>query len=155
MKGQRGISKIALLGALLVGVAITLVGGFTYSHTDQPEFCGSCHVMYESVRTHQDSVHADLSCNECHVPHETMSKMVLKNYFGTKDMYKNIVGDVEDVIQPSERTQEVVNDNCTNCHNMTGLNVDADKAKDRCIGCHQQVTHNPKTPIAERRVADE
>ncbi|EFI35590.1 NapC/NirT cytochrome c domain protein [Desulfonatronospira thiodismutans ASO3-1] len=152
---QNGAGRAAILIALLAGVALTLVAGFTYSHTDQPEFCGSCHVMYEATRTHQQSVHADLSCNECHAPHSAVPKMLFKSWAGTKDMYKNTFGKVGDVIQSSDRSSRVINDNCTNCHAMTGLNVDADMAKDQCIDCHRQVPHMRSTPVAERRVADE
>ncbi|WP_291320022.1 NapC/NirT family cytochrome c [Desulfonatronospira sp.] len=152
---QHGAGKATVLAALLVGVALTLVAGFTFSHTDQAQFCGSCHVMYEPVRTHQQSPHAKLDCNECHAPHPAMPKAVFKAWAGTKDIYKNTFGEVGDIIRPSDRTRDVVNRNCINCHSMTGLNVDADVAKDRCTDCHRQVPHLRSTPVADRRVADE
>ncbi len=155
MNGQRGVSKTAVLIILLIGAAMTLVAGYTYSHTDQAEFCGSCHVMYESVRTHQQSVHANVSCNECHAPYSAMPKMVFKTYAGTKDVFRNIAGDVPDVIQVTDRSREIINDNCISCHSMTGLNVAASEVKPDCTDCHRQVPHMNKMSIAERRVADE
>jgi len=152
---QMGVAKLTLLATLLLGVALTLIAGFTYSHTDQPEFCGSCHVMYEATRTHQQSVHAELSCNECHAPHNAIPKMVFKSWAGAKDMYKNTFGEVGDIILPSDRSRQVVQDNCTNCHAMTGLNVEPVEVKERCTDCHRQVPHMRSTPVAERRVADE
>ncbi len=155
MKAQQGMSKTSVLIVLLMGIALTLAAGFTWRHTDQAEFCGSCHVMYEAVRTHQKSVHAKLACNDCHAPHEAMPKMVFKTYAGAKDMYKNALGDVGDLIRVTDRSRELINENCFNCHAMTGLNVGAREVKPYCTDCHRQVPHMNKLSISQRRVADE
>jgi len=155
MNKQQGVSLLAVLVILLAGVVLTAGAGFTLNATDQAEFCGGCHVMYESVRTHKQSVHAKLACNECHAPYTAMPKMVFKAYAGTKDVYKNTTGDVRDVINVTDRSRDIIKDNCINCHTMTGLNVAASEVKPYCTDCHRQIPHLSKLSISQRRVADE
>ncbi len=155
MQHQGGHSKILIL-VIVVLVAILYAGiGFTWQATDQPEFCGSCHVMHEATREHQESMHAELSCNECHTPQDLPSKVVFKTRAGMKDIYYNFFRDIDDVIQATEQTREVVNENCQSCHTMTNLNVDSQEVKQYCTDCHFQSRHIKKTPVSERRVADE
>ena len=155
MKKQEGVSLAAVLVILLVGVVLTAGAGFTMKLTDQAEFCGGCHVMYEAVRTHQQSQHNGLACNDCHAPYTALPKMVFKTYAGTKDVYRNIFGDIPDIITVTDRSRNIIKDNCINCHTMTGLNVAARQVKPYCTDCHQQIPHLKKLPISQRRVADE
>ncbi|MFP4084003.1 MAG: cytochrome c3 family protein [Desulfonatronovibrio sp.] len=155
MKKQKGISLTAVLIILLVGIALSAGFGFSMKKTNEAEFCGSCHVMYEAVRTHKKSVHAELACNDCHIPDTPVSKYTFKAYAGMKDMYKNTFAEIHDVIHATDSTQSVVNDNCLRCHTMTTLNVEVMTVKENCTDCHRQVPHLSKLPIAERRVADE
>lgn len=155
MNSQAGQTKTMILGILLLVAVLYAAVGFSMKATDQPEFCGSCHVMYEAVRTQQNSMHAKLDCNECHTPQDLTSKIPFKTWTGTKDMYQNTFGEIADVIHATNKTKEVVNANCENCHTMTALNVDSLEAKQYCTDCHRQVPHFSKRPIAKRRVADE
>lgn len=147
----RGIA--VLLVMLLAGAGIYAGAAFSMKATDQVQFCGSCHMMHEAVRTHQISLHAKLACNECHAPQKPVRKMVFKTWVGTKDFYQNTLGEVFDVIHAGESTKKVVNENCSNCHTMTTINV-AD-VKQYCTDCHRSVPHMSKLPISKRRVADE
>ncbi len=145
------------ISLILITLIVVYAGtGFAMGVTDEPEFCGTCHVMYEPVRTHDQSVHAGLSCNECHAPKPLVEKLAFKTYAGTKDIYKNLFAEIDDVIHASDLTKGIINTNCIECHTMTIINVEADMdAKQYCTDCHQQVPHFPKNPIAERRVAGE
>lgn len=139
----------------LVALFILFIGsGFALNATDKASFCGSCHVMNEAVRTYQESVHAGITCNDCHAPHELTGKILFKAKAGVKDIYKNTIGDVDDIIVATAATTQVVNQNCLNCHEMTNKNVAMD-AKDLCTDCHRQVPHFNKNPIGERMVAGE
>lgn len=154
---NKGRGKGAVLFLLLLGALLYAGFAFSMKSTDEPEFCGSCHLMYEAVRTHQMSAHANQDCNECHIPHQMPSKIIYKSKSGAKDMYLNTFGDVYDVIHASDSTKQVVNDNCTRCHVMTTINVGEDiaEAKEYCTDCHRSVPHMSKLSIAQRRVADE
>jgi cytochrome c nitrite reductase small subunit len=145
---------IAIL--LMIMIILYFSTGFALRVTDNAPFCGSCHVMHEHVRTHYQSVHAEISCNECHAPKQKVKKVVFKAYAGTKDIYKNLLGDIDDVIHATELTKEIINDNCADCHTATNANVILNmNAKKNCTDCHQQVPHFPKKPIDERRIAGE
>jgi cytochrome c nitrite reductase small subunit len=145
----------------LVSIALALLiiayagAGFSMRTTDTAPFCGSCHVMNEVVRTHQKSVHARLTCNECHAPQDSLvSKMIFKTRAGMRDIYVNTLGTVPDLIQAKPATRTVINQNCKHCHFMTNLNIDP-QSKAYCTDCHRQVPHFKKIPIAQRRVANE
>ncbi len=160
--GRKFLNKLKkdrwMLAAIIL---ISLIGlylstGFAMRSTDTPNFCGSCHVMHEPVRTHGESVHGELTCNECHAPKPIVEKIAFKTYAGSKDIYKNLFSDIDDVIHATEKTKQIVNDRCSDCHTMTNLNVEINMdAKEYCTDCHQQVPHSPKKPIDERRVAGE
>lgn len=140
---------------LLVGAGLYAATTITLKATDEPEFCASCHVMHEVVRTQQRSVHATLACNDCHLPEGGVGRLYHKAKSGAWDFYQNTLGDPPDVIHASLEMKEIVNQNCRSCHEMTTLNVAAMDAKQFCTDCHRQVPHYSKSPIAERRVANE
>lgn len=145
--------KVVVLGLIL---GIVLYGGFAFSmkSTDQAQFCGNCHTMYEYVRTHQMSGHAKQACNECHIPAEGLDRYVFKARSGAHDSYVTAFGTVPDVIHAGLDTKEVVNDNCKRCHDITVLNVAMD-VKPYCTDCHRSVPHMNKLPISKRSAANE
>ena len=151
----QGANKWAIMFFVLVALIVLYSGtAVSMKVSDSPAACGSCHVMNEVVRTHQVSTHANLSCNECHTPHDFLSKIPFKVYSASKDMYMNTFGEIDDVIQASERTKDAINDNCQRCHEMTNMNVALD-SKQYCFDCHRTVPHFGKKPISERMVAGE
>ncbi|MGF7184715.1 cytochrome c nitrite reductase small subunit [Desulfitispora alkaliphila] len=151
----KSANKWFLATVALAALIVLYVGtGFAMKATDEAAFCGSCHVMNEAVRTYEQSVHASISCNDCHAPHDTIPKMAFKAKAGAKDIYKNTTGNVPDVIHATNETRDIVNDNCLNCHEMTNKNVAMD-SKDYCVDCHRHVPHFNKNPIGERKVAGE
>lgn len=139
--------------AVLVGAVLYAGAGFSMRATDEPRFCGSCHMMREAARTHQKSPHAKQACNECHLP-QTMGKLPAKAAYGLHDAYANTLGTVADVIHATPDTRAVVNANCKRCHAMSMRNV-AEEPKQLCTDCHRHTPHLGKRPVAERRVADE
>jgi cytochrome c nitrite reductase small subunit len=152
---SRGVVVVLVL--LCVGAGLFAGFAFSLQATDQPEFCGSCHVMYEPVRTQQASMHAGLACNDCHTPLAIVPQMIFKAKSGAKDIYLNTLGKVSDVTQVGTDTKEVVNANCIHCHTMT-INEVAEgvtAAKTYCTDCHRTVPHKSNLEIAKRRVADE
>lgn len=52
----------------MLSVTGAIVGYRNYRHTrDDPEFCISCHMMQEALKTWQMSKHRDFTCQKCHV----------------------------------------------------------------------------------------
>lgn len=144
--------RVAVLAGL-AGVALTFGAGLAMVSTDRAGFCGSCHAMSEAVLTHAQSVHAELSCNECHAPSNLMAKLPFKAAAGAKDVYANTLGSIPDLIHPQGNTLEVVQANCVRCHTATVMNVNM-TSKDTCMSCHRHVPHTPKKPISTRKAAD-
>ncbi|MDL2286199.1 NapC/NirT family cytochrome c [Desulfococcaceae bacterium OttesenSCG-928-F15] len=140
---------------LFVGAGLYAATTMTLKATDTPEFCASCHVMHEVVRTQQHSVHASLACNDCHLPDKGMKRLYHKAKSGAWDFYQNTLGDPPDVIHASLEMKEIINQNCNSCHVMTNLNVTSMDSKKFCTDCHRQVPHYSKSPIAERMAANE
>ncbi|WP_243452160.1 cytochrome c3 family protein [Desulfovibrio subterraneus] len=143
----------AMLLAGLAGVALTFGAGLAMVTTDRAAFCGSCHAMEEAALTHKQSVHAKLSCNECHAPHNLAAKIPFKAVAGTKDIYANTLGTIPDLIHPQGNTLNVVQANCVRCHSSTVMTVNMG-SKDNCMSCHRHVPHTPKKPISTRKAAD-
>jgi cytochrome c nitrite reductase small subunit len=119
--------------------------------TDQAAFCSTCHVMNQATRTYMASVHADLSCNDCHAPEQPFARVAFKTQAGVSHLSGFITGNIDDVIKATADTREVVNQNCLSCHRVTNINVEMD-AKKYCTDCHRHVPHFPKSPIRERMV---
>jgi cytochrome c nitrite reductase small subunit len=139
---------LILFGFLYAGSSIAMKA------TDQAAFCSSCHVMNQATRTYMESVHANLSCNDCHAPQQPLAKIAFKSHAGINHLSKYITGDIPDVIEATPDTRAVVNQNCLGCHQMTNINVAMD-AKKNCTDCHRHVPHFPRNPIRERMVAGE
>lgn len=135
--------KLLVLVSIFVGIIMSVVTVKTLAYTDSSDFCQSCHIMNSVHDSFEDSTHAELACNDCHLPHESMAgKLVYKAKVGMGHVYYNSLGqeDIPDVLHPTESTQEVIQANCIECHESTLSNVSHD-AKENCVDCHQSVPH--------------
>jgi cytochrome c nitrite reductase small subunit len=135
--------KFLIVLALLVGVFLSFSTVKTMAYLDSPGFCQNCHTMKSVYTSFVDSTHSDLQCNDCHLPHKSeVGKLFFKGRAGMTHIYFNTLGtdDIPDVIQATDRTKDIMNDNCISCHNSTLSNVSHD-AKDKCISCHKTVPH--------------
>ena len=83
--------KMLAVGTAL-GAALVLAAAAGMQFTDARPFCSSCHVMHEAALTHSQSPHADLACNECHAPHNLLSKIPFKAKEGIRDFIGNVQG---------------------------------------------------------------
>lgn len=145
--------KVFLVG-IAVGVVLLAGMALAMRATDQRPFCASCHLMQTAAVTHKMSTHANLSCNECHAPHNIVAKIPFKAMEGMRDLAGNISG--KDIPVPvSLRTKDVVNSNCKSCHAMTNMNVASMEAKPYCVDCHRSVAHMRQKPISTRMVAND
>lgn len=147
-----GIWLVVIL-ALIVGVGMAIGTSLAITATDQARFCGGCHSMSEAALTHAKSIHAKLSCNECHAPYNPFAKTPFKLKEGLRDIPATALGNIPDLIHAGERTREVIQENCLRCHGSVIESVNM-TVKSHCTDCHRHVPHTPKIPIAKRSAAD-
>ena len=152
--GIRSGCKILLAG-LVLGMA--LLGGSAYviGVTDQRPFCAQCHTMLPSAVTHKLSTHANISCNECHLPADLAHKLPYKAYIGMSDIYAENFATVQYPLMASGTMKGVINTNCKACHTATNLNVASMDSKPYCTDCHRNVPHQRMQPVSTRMVAYE
>lgn len=143
-----------LIFGVILGSVITVGAGVGMQISDKRPFCASCHIMNEAAVTHKVSAHAELSCNECHAPHNLAEKLPFKAMAGTKDLFLNTFGKIEMPIEAGESTRQVVNANCKTCHHMTNTTVASMNAKENCTDCHRNVQHMRMKPVSTRSVGD-
>ena len=142
------------LGGLVAGVVIVAALAYGMRVSDTRPFCSSCHIMQEAAITHKLSTHANLSCNDCHTPHNLMAKLPFKAKEGLRDFFANVQG--KDVpLGPNDTTRAVVNANCIACHTATNTDVASMNVKPYCVDCHRNVAHMRHKPISTRMVAYE
>lgn len=135
--------RVLILGALLAGVLFSFGTVKTMAYLDSPGFCQNCHTMKSVYTSFVDSTHAELQCNDCHLPHESeVGKLFFKGRAGMTHIFYNTLGteDIPDRIYATTRTLRVINKNCAECHKSTVDNVSHD-AKENCMSCHQTVPH--------------
>ncbi|UCZ52504.1 NapC/NirT family cytochrome c [Bacillus shivajii] len=138
-------SLLFILGGIFLGIVFSVGTAETMKATDSAEFCSTCHLMDTAYESFMESNHATLSCNDCHAPRDNIvSKMTFKAQAGFSHMYMNTIGanDVPDVIHAKAKSQEVINENCIDCHEAGLTNVEFHDVKNgNCIDCHRQVPH--------------
>lgn len=143
-----------LLGGTVAGVVLAIVFMAVMQTTDQRPFCASCHIMQQAAVTHKLGTHADLSCNDCHAPHNLLAKLPFKAKAGLVDFVSNLSGN--DVpLRATMGTRDMVNENCKSCHATSNVNVASMDVKPYCVDCHRGVAHMRKSPIDTRTVAYE
>jgi len=114
--------------------------------SDRPDTCINCHVMNTAYLSWQHSSHAQIaSCNDCHVPHDSLLKHYL---FKVRDgLWHATVFTMRwepQVIRLSAHAVPVVEANCRRCH--ADLLVDTAVARHqagdlRCWDCHRETPH--------------
>ncbi len=144
-----------LLSGVLLGILIILVLGWGMSYTDSRPFCGGCHIMEQAALTQKMSVHANLSCNDCHAPKSLWKKIPFKAKEALKDVYMNMFGNTQLPILSGIGIKDVVNENCKECHTMSNTTVSSMAVKPYCVDCHRNVPHERMEPISTRMVGDE
>lgn len=154
--GTTGVASAAIVG----GLAGTFSGavGYTahYAHatsylSDDPKACINCHIMNEQYQGWSSSSHhARATCNDCHVPHDSV---LAKYYVKAEHGYRHSKGftfqDFHEPIQITKGSRDVVIDNCVRCHESmtheirTTSSGVGDTARLDCIHCHASVAHGP------------
>lgn len=146
--GFAGVVLSVLIGACLGIGAYTFVyaEGTSYLSND-PRACVNCHIMRDEYQAWQHSSHhAAATCNDCHVPHDTVGKYVAKAQHGWAHSKAFTLQNFHEPIQIKPEDLDIVQDNCRRCHqaltaeinNASHSGLPAD-----CTHCHFGVGHGP------------
>lgn len=161
--GRRGLVAVAALGALLGSFAAAV--GYTAHYasatsylSDDPAACINCHVMNDHhAGWERGPHHAVATCNDCHVPHDSLlSKYLVKAEHGYRHSKGFTFQDFHEPIQLTPGSRQVVIENCVRCHDAMTHEIrqsasgSGPSAGSRpapgdldCIHCHAAVAHGP------------
>ena len=160
----------ALVIAVVVGGLLTWGGSEVVAWTNTEAFCVSCHEMHDNVyQEYQETIHDQnrtgvrATCADCHVPRETIPKMIRK-VKATYELYGHFTGSIDTPEKFDAKrydmakkvwTEMRANDSkvCRDCHEENA--VSPYKASERgverhkegiaegltCIDCHFGIAH--------------
>lgn len=151
---RRGWKMLA--GGVVLGIGVLAGTSYVVGITDQRPFCATCHLMEPQAITHKLSTHANVSCNECHLPQgDFIGHYLYKAYTGVNDVAVNTFGAPALPITSTAKMKDIIDANCRRCHAGTNRNVASMEAKPYCTDCHRNVPHMRTKPISTRMVAYE
>jgi cytochrome c nitrite reductase small subunit len=151
----------AILGALFgsLGAAVGYTAHYaraTSYLSDDPKACINCHIMNEQYDGwSRSSHHARATCNDCHVPHDSIvGKYAVKAEHGYRHSKRFTFQNFHEPIRVNQASRDVVVDNCIRCHEaMTreirlaasgrGAHAGGVSGGLDCIHCHASVAHGP------------
>ncbi|MCA9400395.1 MAG: cytochrome c nitrite reductase small subunit [Candidatus Omnitrophica bacterium] len=148
------------LVAVLIGSFIGL-GVYTFSYGEglsyfskDPQACVNCHIMQPQFDSWQKASHHTVAtCVDCHLPHETIPKLIAKSENGFWHSKGFTLQDFHEPIFIREKNTRILQENCLHCHSqmvhdiLPGPQVDP---KDfSCVHCHRSVGHGPTAGLGK------
>lgn len=135
-----------VLGGLVI-VLFVFFFGVTVSDSSNPDSCAACHVMEPYYYTWQNSPHANISCNQCHVEPGTGFVAVKAQRLSEWVSYRR--GNVE---LPIHGNREITNAPCLECHSTNRVITPSGDIRSEfhadhlgygtgCVDCHFEVAH--------------
>jgi cytochrome c nitrite reductase small subunit len=153
LKRLRGLIPFVVLG-VFPGVVLGL-GAYVFWYaegasyfSDDPRACVNCHVMRDQYDGWQKaSHHANATCNDCHVPHDTLRKYLAKAENGWHHSRAFTLQDFHEPIRITPKNARTLQENCVRCHRelvqeITGHGSAGDESNN-CVRCHAAVGHGP------------
>lgn len=158
--GAGGLLAAGVFGAMagMFGGAVGYTAHYaraTSYLSDDPKACINCHIMNDQYNAWSSSSHhARATCNDCHVPHDSViHKYAVKAEHGYRHSKGFTFQDFHEPISMKQMSYDVVNDNCVRCHEaMTheiryagrpgDLDLGVTGGVD-CLHCHASVAHGP------------
>ena len=143
---------VAVLVGAMIGLGVFTFGyarGYSYISND-PAACANCHIMDDHYSAWQKSSHSAVAtCNDCHTPHEPVSKYAVKARNGFWHSFYFTTGNFPDPLRITPRNHEITEEACRYCHEPIVQSIDrsahAEDAPDeerlRCTRCHRYVGH--------------
>jgi cytochrome c-type protein NapC len=173
----RKITLIVVLAVFLAGIAFVGLFNVGVAHTNEMEFCTSCHTMKVNLEEYKETVHyknasgVQATCSDCHVPKEFLPKMMAK-IMAAKDVYHEILGTIDTPEKYEAHRWDMAtrvwakmkssnSRECLSCHKFANMDLSAQdrtaarrhaKAADEgeaCIECHKGIAHKePDEPAS-------
>jgi cytochrome c nitrite reductase small subunit len=149
---RRALSVPTLILCVLVGAALG-TGAYTANYAEglsylsnDPKACVNCHVMRDPYDGWQKaSHHARATCGDCHVPHQTVPKYLVKAENGFWHSKGFTLQDFAEPIRLRPVSLKILNRNCVDCHrdlvnDILGHGSPESEGTD-CVHCHASVGH--------------
>lgn len=110
-----GILLLPYITLIVLALAILFGGIQTWEYTNSNEFCGTaCHTMPPQSTAFQESPHAHVTCEECHIGRASFMDQALRKTQGIKESYYEIFKLYEYPIRAEALRPSL--DTCEKCH---------------------------------------
>jgi nitrate/TMAO reductase-like tetraheme cytochrome c subunit len=142
------VTALALLGVLIVGLAVWFAPTVATSST---EYCSSCKSMEPAFASWEKSVHAEVECLSCHIEPGFLNELAWRQSEAVT-IWSDYLGADED----SRNCPACVptNESCESCHPVDELPVESNGIRMPhdvhttsrnldCVDCHATVSHSP------------
>lgn len=139
---------IALLGGIIgLGLFTFAYARGTAYFSDDPAACMNCHVMRDQFEAWQHSSHARVAtCNDCHTPHSSPEKWIIKAINGFNHSAAFTLGNFPEPIAITELNERVVQQSCAECHQTLVSVITGPHSSEPvdCTSCHSDVGHRTR-----------
>jgi len=152
----------ALIAAICLGIPLGL-GIFTFRYAEglsyfsnDPNACANCHIMRDELDSWEKSGHHHVAvCNDCHLPHSLVPKLIAKSRNGWNHSSAFTLQNFHEPIMIGPRNAAILQENCLRCHadfvhDITVIQVGSGGESDQisCVHCHKNVGHAPTRPTS-------
>jgi cytochrome c nitrite reductase small subunit len=150
----------AVVAAIACGVPLGL-GLFTFHFAEglsyfsnNPKTCVNCHIMNDELDSWAKSGHHHVAvCNDCHLPHEAIPKLVAKGRNGWNHSSAFTLQNFHEPIIIGPKNAEILQENCLRCHadfvhDITAMESGKPEDTVACVHCHKNVGHAPTRPTS-------
>ena len=135
------------VGILALGYFVFATDAAAYGGSD-PETCANCHTMDSQYENWYHGGHEGFAkCTDCHLPHDNFAVYYAEQgRQGAKDVYAFVSGDIPVAIRASDKTKEIIQENCIHCHEGAAETVvmGAQPFDRYCWDCHRNVAHGAR-----------
>jgi cytochrome c nitrite reductase small subunit len=151
MTAPRQATIIAVLLGIPLGLGLftfKYAEGFSYMSSD-PKVCDNCHIMNDEFDSWAKSGHHHVAvCNDCHLPHSPVPKLIAKSRNGWNHSKAFTLQDFHEPIMIGPRNAAILQENCVRCHgdfvhDITVMQVGGTGEEVSCVHCHKNVGHAP------------
>lgn len=159
---KKSSSRISSILVILLTIIAILVC-YTFYHakgtsyfSNNPEACNNCHIMNEVFNDYSNAPHSHktagqprATCNDCHLPHNFISKWIAKAQSGVGHAYAFTfkLDSLPVNLSANEASKQMVQDNCVRCHieyAQNAVNPTTTPGHNNalsCVSCHEGVGH--------------